>query len=131
MDLVGRKPVKKVNWTRFKRIWQTWHVYLFTICYVYVLFLFPPHNERTLKIIQNSFYGAFSWGDSYFALWLQSLKKYSVENINNIPTAGQAAAVVNSLISGYVSDWLENRPLIIVINMVRLLSLKLRFIFKC
>lgn len=66
----------------------------------------------------NSFYGAFSWGDGYFNLWLQSLNKYSVENINNIPTAGQGAAVVNSILSGYISDWLENRPLIIVINMV-------------
>ena len=66
----------------------------------------------------NSFYGAFSWGDSYFNLWLQSLNKYSVENINNIPTAGQGAAVVNSILSGYISDWLENRPLIIGINMV-------------
>ncbi|EED15922.1 allantoate permease, putative [Talaromyces stipitatus ATCC 10500] len=98
MDRVGRKPLKKVNWARFKRIWKTWHVYLFVICYV--------------------FYGAFSWGDSYFALWLQSLNKYSVENINNIPTTGQGAAVVNSIVSGFISDWLENRPLMIIINML-------------
>ncbi|PCG89147.1 Major facilitator superfamily domain, general substrate transporter [Penicillium occitanis (nom. inval.)] len=98
MDRVGRKPLKKVNWTRFKRIWKTWHVYLFVICYV--------------------FYGAFSWGDGYFNLWLQSLNKYSVENINNIPTAGQGAAVVNSILSGYISDWMENRPLMIIINML-------------
>ena len=70
------------------------------------------------SLYNKSFYGAFSWGDSYFGLWLQSLNKYSVENINNIPTAGQGAAVVNSILSGYISDWLENRPLMIVINMV-------------
>uniref|UniRef100_A0A093XJ81 Pantothenate transporter liz1 n=1 Tax=Talaromyces marneffei PM1 TaxID=1077442 RepID=A0A093XJ81_TALMA len=98
MDRVGRKPLKKVNWTRFKGIWKTWHVYLFVICYV--------------------FYGAFSWGDSYFGLWLQSLNKYSVENINNIPTAGQGAAVVNSILSGFISDWLVNRPLMIITNMM-------------
>lgn len=98
MDRVGRRPIKKITWRRFKSIWKTWHVYLFAACY--------------------TLYGAFSWGDSYFNLWLEYLNKYSVEDINNIPTAGQGSALVNSIVSGVVSDWLQNRPLVIVINMV-------------
>ncbi|EOO01551.1 putative pantothenate protein [Phaeoacremonium minimum UCRPA7] len=98
MDSVGRKPVQKITWTRFKGIWTTWHVYLFVACY----FL----------------YGAFSWGDGYFNLWLQYLGKYTVPQINNIPTAGQGAALVNAIISGFISDWLENRPIVIVANMM-------------
>ncbi|EPE02459.1 major facilitator superfamily transporter [Ophiostoma piceae UAMH 11346] len=102
MDNAGRKPVQKVTWGRFKSIWSTWHVYLFVACYV--------------------LYGAFSWGDGYFGLWIQSLRKYSVEDINNIPTAGPAAALVNSLFSGFLSDYLGNRPLIIVANMLVCMS---------
>ncbi|KAH8689175.1 putative allantoate permease [Talaromyces proteolyticus] len=98
MDRVGRKPIKKVTWKRFKSIFVTWHVYLFVACYV--------------------LYGAFSWGDGYFNLWLQSLNIYSVEKINDIPTAGQAAAVVSSIVSGVLSDWLENRPVVIIIDMI-------------
>ncbi|KAJ3536040.1 hypothetical protein NM208_g6889 [Fusarium decemcellulare] len=98
MDRVGRRPVQKITWARFKGIWTTWHVYLFVTCY----FL----------------YGAFSWGDGYFNLWLQYLGKYTVPQINNIPTAGQGAALVNSIISGIISDWLQNRPIVIVANML-------------
>jgi len=34
MDSVGRRPVQKITWTRFKSIWTTWHVYLFVLCYL-------------------------------------------------------------------------------------------------
>uniref|UniRef100_A0A8H7N8T9 Major facilitator superfamily (MFS) profile domain-containing protein n=1 Tax=Bionectria ochroleuca TaxID=29856 RepID=A0A8H7N8T9_BIOOC len=102
MERVGRQPIQKITWSRFKGIWTTWHVYLFVICY----FL----------------YGAFSWGDGYFNLWLQSLGKYTVPQLNNIPTAGQGAALINSIISGIVSDWLQNRPVVIVANMLLCLA---------
>ena len=69
-----------------------------------------------------SLYGAFSWGDGYFNLWLQYLRRYTVPQINNIPTAGQGAALINSIISGIISDWLENRPIVIVANMVLCLA---------
>ncbi|KPM44091.1 hypothetical protein AK830_g2462 [Neonectria ditissima] len=98
MDSIGRRPVQKVTWKRFKSTWSTWHVYFFATCY----FL----------------YGAFSWGDGYFNLWLTYLGKYTVPQINNIPTAGQGAALINSLISGYISDLLQNRPVVIVANMI-------------
>ena len=45
-----------------------------------------------------------------------------MEDINNIPTAGPAAALVNSLFSGFLSDYLGNRPLIIVANMAVCMS---------
>ncbi|VUC35961.1 unnamed protein product [Clonostachys rosea] len=102
MDRVGRRPIQKITWARFKGIWATWHIYLFVACY----FL----------------YGAFSWGDGYFNLWLQSLGKYTVPQLNNIPTAGQGAALINSIISGVVSDWLQNRPVVIVANMILCLA---------
>ncbi|KAF7562840.1 hypothetical protein G7046_g1280 [Stylonectria norvegica] len=98
MDEIGRLPVRKVTWKRFQSIWSTWHVYFFATCY----FL----------------YGAFSWGDGYFNLWLSYLGKYTIPQINNIPTAGQGAALINAFISGWVSDWLENRPAVIVANML-------------
>ncbi len=69
-----------------------------------------------------SLYGAFSWGDGYFNLWLQYLGRYTVPQINNIPTAGQGAALINSIISGIISDLLENRPIVIVANMLLCLA---------
>lgn len=72
--------------------------------------------------ILSSLYGAFSWGDGYFNLWLQYLGKYTVPQINNIPTAGQGAALINSIISGIISDWLQNRPVVIVANMLLCLA---------
>lgn len=72
----------------------------------------------TNVVVFHSLYGAFSWGDGYFALWLTYLGKFTVPQINDIPTAGQGAALVNSVISGIVSDWLQNRPVVIVANML-------------
>jgi ACS family pantothenate transporter-like MFS transporter len=82
---------------------------------------FRPRSFRC-ETYSASLYGAFSWGDGYFNLWLTYLNKYSVPEINNIPTAGQGAALVNAIISGVVSDWLENRPIVIVANMLLCLA---------
>ncbi|CAG9955852.1 unnamed protein product [Clonostachys rosea f. rosea IK726] len=119
MERVGRQPIQKITWSRFKGIWTTWHVYLFVICYLYVYSLL---NLTSNDSFITSLYGAFSWGDGYFNLWLQSLGKYTVPQLNNIPTAGQGAALINSIISGIVSDWLQNRPVVIVANMLLCLA---------
>ncbi|CAH0056019.1 unnamed protein product [Clonostachys solani] len=119
MERVGRQPVQKITWARFKSIWTTWHVYLFVICYLYVYSMLKPTTNHSFI---PSLYGAFSWGDGYFNLWLQSLGKYTVPQLNNIPTAGQGAALINSIISGIISDWLQNRPVVIVANMLLCLA---------
>lgn len=97
MELAGRKPIKRANWRMIKQSLSTWHLYGFVICYY--------------------LYGTFSWGDSYFNLWLQSLDKYTVQQLNQIPTASQGAAIVNSFISSNISDYFRHRPIIIAINM--------------
>lgn len=98
MELAGRRPVQKLNKRIVKNSLSTWHIYAFVFCYY--------------------LYGTFSWGDSYFSLWLQYLGIYTTEQINEIPTASQGAAIVNSFISSYISDYFQHRPIIIAINML-------------
>lgn len=97
MDLAGRKPVTRADWKMIKQSLSTWHLYGFSLCYY--------------------LYGTFSWGDSYFNLWLTYLDKYSVQQINQIPTASQGLAIVNSFVSSNISDYFRHRPIVIAVNM--------------
>ncbi|CCH46242.1 putative transporter SEO1 [Wickerhamomyces ciferrii] len=98
MELAGRKPITKANWQMIKQSLSTWHLYGFVMSFY--------------------LYGTFSWGGNYFNLWLQSLNKYTVQQLNQIPTASQGAAIINSFISSILSDYFRHRPIIIIINMI-------------
>lgn len=56
---------------------------------------------------------------NYFAVWLQSLDRFSVYQVNLFPTAGQAVGLVFTLLFGWLSDGLNMRWQILAIPAVR------------
>jgi MFS transporter, ACS family, pantothenate transporter len=46
---------------------------------------------------------------NYFAVWLQSLDRFSVYQMNLFPTAAQALGLVTTLAYGWISDGLGGK----------------------
>lgn len=61
-------------------------------------------------------------GPSYFNLWLKA-EKYTVYQINTIPTAGNALNVVASLFFGTVADRTGLKPhMVIVVSLINMVA---------
>ncbi|ODQ70505.1 hypothetical protein LIPSTDRAFT_45343, partial [Lipomyces starkeyi NRRL Y-11557] len=94
MAEVGRKSTRKLTLRRFLSYFQNWRIYAFN--WPYILF-------------------NLSATYSYFNLWLQSLHKYSVQQINLIPTAGYGMAIITCYLSANISDRMGVRwPMLLV-----------------
>ncbi|WWC61462.1 uncharacterized protein I303_104046 [Kwoniella dejecticola CBS 10117] len=72
-----------------KRIFSNWHIYLLPLTYI--------------------FYGLSCAGSSYFAIYLKSTKKYSVELVNILPTFISVIQAVTTLAYGFLSDYTGSR----------------------
>lgn len=93
MEMVGRKPATKLTLKTFKQVFLGWPVWLFSgafICHV-----------LGIKIY------------SYFNVWLKSTKRWSVEEINLIPTAGYGLQIFFTLSYAWVSDAIRMRAPVI------------------
>ncbi|KAK9481949.1 hypothetical protein V1527DRAFT_477985 [Lipomyces starkeyi] len=77
MAAVGRKPPRKLTAQRFINLFKTWRPYAFLGPYCI---------------------GSFGGSTGYFNLWLKSTGKYSVQQLNIIPTAGNAIGVIGGYI---------------------------------
>ncbi|KAK9452715.1 major facilitator superfamily domain-containing protein, partial [Dipodascopsis uninucleata] len=75
MAAVGRKPPRKLTVKRFLNLFKSWRPYAFLGPYCI---------------------GSFGDSTGYFNLWLKSNPKYSVQQVNIIPTGGYAIAVVGA-----------------------------------
>ncbi|KAK9457459.1 major facilitator superfamily domain-containing protein [Dipodascopsis uninucleata] len=75
MEIVGRRPPRKLTVKRFLNFFKSWRPYAFLGPYCI---------------------GSFGESTLYFNLWLKSNPKYSVQRVNIIPTAGYAIAVVGA-----------------------------------
>lgn len=94
MAAVGRKPAKAVTLRAFMTAFKEWPIYLFTAAF-------------TCHILGLRVY-------SYFNVWLKATKKWSVEEVNVIPTAGYGALVFFTLSYAWLSDGFRTRwPVII------------------
>lgn len=94
MESVGRKPAAKLTLGTFKNIFTAWPVYLFTtafICHVLGIRIY-----------------------SYFNVWLKSTKRWSVEEVNLIPTAGYGLQIFFTLSYAWTSDALRVRSPVII-----------------
>ncbi|KAF8866302.1 MFS general substrate transporter [Acephala macrosclerotiorum] len=101
MEAVGRKPAKPVTRKTFKGIFTAWPVYLFTIAFI-------------CHVLGIRIY-------SYFNVWLKSTTRYSVEEINLIPTAGYGLQIAFTLSYAWTSDAIQMRwPIIIFACLVAL-----------
>jgi ACS family pantothenate transporter-like MFS transporter len=101
MEKVGRAPAKKLTVQVFKDVFSSWPVYLFTIAFI-------------CHVLGIRVY-------SYFNLWLTSTKRYSVEQVNIIPTAGYGLQILFTLSYAWTSDAIRMRwPVIIFACLVAL-----------
>ncbi|KAK9316060.1 major facilitator superfamily domain-containing protein [Lipomyces starkeyi] len=77
MAAIGRKPPRKLTVRRFVNLFKTWRPYAFLGPYCI---------------------GSFGGSTGYFNLWLKATGKFSVQQLNLIPTAGYAIAVAGGYI---------------------------------
>jgi len=101
MEAVGRKPAKPLTVKTFKAIFTAWPVYLFTVAFI-------------AHVLGIRIY-------SYFNVWLKSTRRYSVEEVNLIPTAGYGLQIAFTLSYAWTSDAFRMRwPVIIFACIVAL-----------
>jgi MFS transporter, ACS family, pantothenate transporter len=89
MEAVNRRPPTRLSWAKGKKILTHWPIYVFTSMLVFQCVVTQPLN--------------------YFAVWLESLNRFSVYQINLIPTGAQAVGLVTTLAYGWVSDGLGGK----------------------
>lgn len=90
MEAYDRRPPVLLSWAKIKRVLTHWPLYAFTAALIFQCVATQPLN--------------------YFAVWLKALNRFSVYQVNLIPTAGQAVGLVTTLAYSWVSDsWDGNR----------------------
>lgn len=94
MERVGRAPARKLTWRTFVDVARTWAAWLFPAVFI-------------AHVLGIRIY-------SYFNVWLKSTGRYSVEQVNLLPTAGYGAQVIFTLSYAWVSDALRVRWPVIV-----------------
>ncbi|KAF2644628.1 retrograde regulation protein 2 [Massarina eburnea CBS 473.64] len=95
MDRADRSKPTPLSWRKLKKIIMHWPLYVFTFTLICHCIVTQPLN--------------------YFSVWLKSLNRFSVYQINLFPTAGQATGLVSTLAYGWLSDGLNKRWQILVI----------------
>ncbi|CCH44857.1 Pantothenate transporter [Wickerhamomyces ciferrii] len=62
-------------------------------------------------------YMIFTNATGYFTLYIQSLERYSISQINNIPTSAQGVALIGNIILGWLADY-KGRHLVLQIALI-------------
>ncbi|EED17340.1 pantothenate transporter, putative [Talaromyces stipitatus ATCC 10500] len=103
MKNAGHAPPRKLTPRTFFDVGCTWAAWLFSL-------LFIAH-VCGIRIY------------SYFNVWLKSTGRYSVEQVNLIPTAGFGAQIIFTLSYAWISDALQMRwPIIIFAAIIALIG---------
>lgn len=89
MEAFDRRAPVKLSWAKAKKILTHWPIYAFTATLIFQCIVTQPLN--------------------YFAVWLKALDKFSVYQINLIPTGAQAVGLVTTLAYSWLSDGLGGR----------------------
>ncbi|KUL86966.1 hypothetical protein ZTR_05768 [Talaromyces verruculosus] len=93
----GKAVGEPVTWAGIKRVLGKWHFWVYT---AYYTFFICSENIG-----------------SYMNLWLKSLHRYSVSNINTYPTVTNAITIVTSLAYGWTSDYIKLRSPIVFFSL--------------
>ncbi|RFU31560.1 hypothetical protein B7463_g4773, partial [Scytalidium lignicola] len=93
----GKGEDMPMNWPGIKRVLKKWHFWVYT---AYYTFFICSENIG-----------------SYMNLWLKSLDRYSVPQINTYPTVINAVTIVTTLSYGWVSDALQLRSPIVFFSL--------------
>ncbi|KEF52947.1 uncharacterized protein A1O9_10853 [Exophiala aquamarina CBS 119918] len=89
MELVDRRKPVPLSWAKICKIISGWKLYMMILALICHCIVTQPLN--------------------YFAVWLKSLDRFSVYQINLFPTAAQALGLVTTLAYSWVSDGLGGK----------------------
>jgi MFS transporter, ACS family, pantothenate transporter len=89
MEEVGHKPPSKLTWKIVKESLGMWPMWLFPLAFA-------------CHVLGIRVY-------SYFNIYLKSTGQYSVQQVNDIPTAGYAYQILIALVYAWVSDYYQTR----------------------
>lgn len=103
---------KELAKTRFKKSRVQFHGY--KIDEIKTMLLDWPFY---VIIFTYSSYMIFTNATGYFTLYIQSLGRYSISQINNIPTSAQGVALIGNLVLGWLADY-KGRHLVLQIALV-------------
>ncbi|KAF2014042.1 putative allantoate permease [Aaosphaeria arxii CBS 175.79] len=95
MEKIDRRKPVPLSWAKLKKIVTHWPLYAFTFTLICHCVVTQPLN--------------------YFPVWLKSLNRFTVYQINLFPTAAQAVGLVTTLLYGWLSDGLSRRWQIMLI----------------
>jgi len=97
MQKIGRALEEPLTLSGLRRVLSNWHVWVYT---AYYTFFICSENIGT-----------------YMNLWLKSLDRYTVAEINVYPTAMPAITIVTTLLYGWTSDALQLRAPIVYFSL--------------
>ncbi|KAI5245198.1 putative pantothenate transporter [Aureobasidium subglaciale] len=97
MKNAGKQLDEPITWAGVARVLKTWHFWVYTAYY-------------TFFICSENIGG-------YMNLWLKSLDRYSVTQINTYPTVTNAITILTTLCYGWVSDGLGLRSPIVYFSL--------------
>lgn len=110
----GKGKDEPFTWLGIKRVLGKWHFWVYTAYYTLV----GPSNS--LKDIRRWLFRFFICSENiggYMNLWLKSLKRYSVPQINTYPTVINAITIITTLSYGWTSDALQLRAPIVYFSL--------------
>ncbi|KAL4907731.1 hypothetical protein BDW74DRAFT_175511 [Aspergillus multicolor] len=89
MEEIDRRKPTGLTWSKMRRIVTHWPLYVLVLALIFHCIATQPLN--------------------YFAVWLKSLDRFSVYQINLFPTAAQACGLVTTLAYSWISDALGGK----------------------
>ncbi|KAE9571363.1 hypothetical protein CGMCC3_g12602 [Colletotrichum fructicola] len=95
MEAVDRRKPEPLTKSRVWQIFTNWPLYVFSFTLICHCVVTQPLN--------------------YFSVWLKSLDRFTVYQINLFPTAAQAVGLVTTLLYAWLSDGLEKRWQVLLI----------------
>lgn len=95
MEMVGRRAPGRLSWSTVRDIATSWPVYLFTLIFTAQIL--------GIRVI------------NYFAIYLKESGRYSVAQVNIIPTAGYGFQTGLTLVYAWVSDGIQMRHPVIAV----------------
>lgn len=108
MRKAGKSLDEPVTWKGTKRVLSRWHFWVYTAYYTYFSSSPGLAMDRHTNDAGRFFICSENIG-GYMNLWLKSLNRYSVPQINTYPTVINAITIITSLIYGWTSDGFQVR----------------------
>jgi ACS family pantothenate transporter-like MFS transporter len=96
MERCRRAPPGRLTVKIMRQIMSSWVVYLFSAMFIFEILGIRINN--------------------YFAIYLKSTQRYSVETVNNLLTAGYGFQLVTGLIWAWLSDGMRSRGRVIALG---------------